>query len=698
NDGENYSVKVDSYTGGSEFENLVTTDTATVTINDTENEVKVNVTAENSIDGKNITLNVSLTNKDGLDTNVTESPLKVIITDNLGNTHTIEIPVGSKVSEPITVPNPAPSGENITYSVNLNKTIGGNFEKLEGSSINIDTEDITPIIIIDPNTPNDNINGGSGDDVLVGDKGGASSNFTSGKNYNIALVIDTSGSMKEDSGSYKTVIEQKNIGTRWNPNWVDVEVQKPMSRMELTIDALKNLANNLKEHDGEINVAIIDFSSTSKAPVSFNLSDTNALNNLINALNNLNADGGTNYEDAFNKTLNWFTSPSIKNSGYENVTYFLTDGDPTFYGSKNQNGYNYPQGGGSTTDYQSLNKGIEAYKKVAELSEVNAIGIGKDINENYLKFFDNTTDNGELSNDSVTIGTVKNYNNNNEIKGGKVSGKYGEVDIVNTKEDLTASLIGGSSQDVVEKLNGDTITGGAGDDIIFGDAINTDHLTWIGRDTEGHKDYMIKGQGINALHKFLSLTIDGYSSMSEADKNMAKYDYIKEYHKKLNVDGDTRGGDDTLSGGAGRDIIYGQGGDDTIITDINTNNGEADGDILIDGGTGFDTIKLEENNNIDFSKLGDRIKNIEAIDLTEGNHELTNISLNDVLNMTKDKKLIIFGDKDDTVKFKDGDGWIIKSNIINDVESGKNFVEWTNTNDATVSVKVEQPISDGVTN
>ncbi|MCT7517488.1 vWA domain-containing protein, partial [Aliarcobacter cryaerophilus] len=679
-------------TNNSNYEDLKAVNSATkYDVADSIDITKINVTAENSIDGKNITLNVSLTNKDGLDTKVTNTPLEVVLNDGTK----ITIPVGETEGS-ITVPNPAPSGENITYSVNLNKTIGGNFEKLEGSSINIDTEDITPIIIIDPNTPNDNINGGSGDDILIGDTGGASKNIVPGKNYNIALVIDTSGSMKEDSGSYKTVIEQKNIGTNWwNPNWVDVEVQKPISRMELTIDALKNLANSLKDHDGEINVAIIDFSSTSKAPVSFNLSDTNALNNLINALNNLNADGGTNYEDAFNKTLNWFNSSSIKNSGYENVTYFLTDGDPTLYGSKNQNGYDYPQGGGNATDYQSLNKGIAAYKKVAALSEVNAIGIGKDINENYLKFFDNT---GELSNGSVTIGTVKNFNNNNTITGGTVSGKYGEVDIVNTKEDLTAALIGGSSQDVVEKLNGDTITGGAGDDIIFGDAINTDHLTWIGRDTEGHKDYMIKGQGINALDKFLSLTKDGYSSMSEADKNMAKYDYIKEHHKELNVDGDTRGGDDTLSGGAGRDIIYGQGGNDTIITDINTNNGEADGDILIDGGTGFDTIKLEENNNIDFSKLGDRIKNIEAIDLTEGNHELTNISLNDVLNMTKDKKLIIFGDKDDTVKFKDGDGWIIKSNIINDVESGKKFVEWTNTNDATVSVKVEQPISDGVTN
>lgn len=53
----------------------------------------------------------------------------------------------------------------------------------------------------------------------------------------------------------------------------------------------------------------------------------------------------------------------------------------------------------------------------------------------------------------------------------------------------------GSSIDKIEVLSEDTIIGGAGDDIIFGDSINTDNLLWNGRFTEGHKDYMIKGQG-----------------------------------------------------------------------------------------------------------------------------------------------------------------------------------------------------------
>ncbi|PRM86941.1 hypothetical protein CJ669_10080 [Aliarcobacter cryaerophilus] len=679
-------MSITNTTGGN-YENLDKSATTTVVVKDDSDVTKITLTGSEVIEGQDITITATVDNAPETDLKITLSNEKEITI--LAGEETGSVTYDSRDDENYVQ---GTSTENIS----ITNTTGGNYENLDKSATTTVVVKDAPTIIVDPNTPN-NINGGSGDDILIGDTGGASKNIVAGKNYNIALVIDTSGSMKEESGSYKTVIEQKDIGTKWKPNWVDFEVQKPMSRMELTIDALKNLANSLKDHDGEINVAIIDFSSTSKAPVSFNLSDTNALNNLINALNNLNADGGTNYEDAFLKTTSWFDTQSVtygKAQGYENVTYFLTDGDPTFYGSTNQNRYDYPQGGGSTTDYQSLNKGIEAYKQVAALSEVNAIGIGKDINENYLKFFDNT---GELSNGSVTIGAVKNFNNNNTITGGRVSGKYGEVDIVNTKEDLTAALIGGSSQDVVEKLNGDTITGGAGDDIIFGDAINTDHLTWIGRDTEGHKDYMIKGQGINALDKFLSLTKDGYSSMSEADKNMAKYDYIKEHHKELNVDGDTRGGDDTLSGGTGRDIIYGQGGNDTIVTDINTNNGEADGDILIDGGTGFDTIKLEGNNDIDFSKLGDIIKNIEAIDLKEGDHKLTNITLDDVLKMSgDDNKIKITGDQFDSVSFKDTIDKKWSKTAGEGVDKG--FDIYVNSGDSTVQVKVEQPISDGITN
>ncbi|MFY4858900.1 immunoglobulin-like domain-containing protein, partial [Aliarcobacter butzleri] len=69
NDGESYSVKVDSYTGGSEFEKLVTTDTATVTVNDTTNTVYVDVTASstNLMEGAGVTYTVTLRNQDGLE-------------------------------------------------------------------------------------------------------------------------------------------------------------------------------------------------------------------------------------------------------------------------------------------------------------------------------------------------------------------------------------------------------------------------------------------------------------------------------------------------------------------------------------------------------------------------------------------------------------------------------------------------------
>ncbi|MFY4806910.1 immunoglobulin-like domain-containing protein, partial [Aliarcobacter butzleri] len=68
-DGESYSLKVDSYTGGSEFENLDTTDTATVTISDTPDTVYVDVTANNTDlkEGDYVTYTVTLRNQDGLE-------------------------------------------------------------------------------------------------------------------------------------------------------------------------------------------------------------------------------------------------------------------------------------------------------------------------------------------------------------------------------------------------------------------------------------------------------------------------------------------------------------------------------------------------------------------------------------------------------------------------------------------------------
>ncbi|MFY4783690.1 hypothetical protein ACOTWN_10850, partial [Aliarcobacter butzleri] len=85
------------------------------------------------------------------------------------------------------------------------------------------------------------------------------------------------------------------------------------------------------------------------------------------------------------------------------------------------------------------------------------IGIGNGINENYLRFFDNTDIIGQ---GNVSFGYW--------LWKQTVSGNIGKPDIVNTAEDLKAALQGGSVSEDILDVGSDTINGGDGDDIIFG--------------------------------------------------------------------------------------------------------------------------------------------------------------------------------------------------------------------------------------
>ncbi|MFY4742310.1 vWA domain-containing protein, partial [Aliarcobacter butzleri] len=628
-----------------------------------------------------VDINAALTDTDGSETlsviiknvpaSATLESSKYEVLKNSDGSYTVKVPQGeTSISDKLTMKVPQEDAKNINLQIEAKATEtrdnedGQNFKTATDS-----TTDKTPTLVVGSNKDSV-INGGAGKDILIGDIGGTELNVQPGKNYNIALVVDTSESMKEASGSK----------TAWGTT---------ISRIDLLKDALKNLADSLKGHDGKINVSIIDFDTKAKEPITFNDLTSKNISDLITKIDALKAEGGTNYEDAFLKTTSWFDTQSVtygKAQGYENLTYFLTDGDPTF---SNRN----TTSTGTTTEYSDMKDAVDAFKTLSGQSTVHAIGIGNGINENYLRFFDNT--------DIIGQGNVS-FRYYWFLKQ-TVSGNIGKPDIVNTAEDLKAALEGGSVSEDILDVGSDTINGGDGDDIIFGDSINTDNLLWNGRFVEGHENYMSKGQGINALDKYLSLTKSGYEDMTTLEKNMAKFDYIKEHHSDLNVEGDTRGGDDIISGGAGRDIIYGQGGDDTIITDLNTNNGKEDGDIIIDGGTGYDTLILEGDNNIDFSLLKDAsITNIEAIDLTQGNHKLQNLTLDDVLKISgEDNTIKISRDKFDSVTFKDTIGDNGKENAWYKKEGTgayKGYDIYMNSGDPTVQVKVEQPISDGITN
>jgi Ca2+-binding RTX toxin-like protein len=113
-------------------------------------------------------------------------------------------------------------------------------------------------------------------------------------------------------------------------------------------------------------------------------------------------------------------------------------------------------------------------------------------------------------------------------------------------------------------VSNDTLLGEAGDDIIFGDVINTDHLTGV------------VGLGYPGLVSHLAEALGHEPSQQEI------LDYIAANHGTLNKPGDTRGGDDLLDGGDGDDVLYGQGGMDEL-------RGGA-GDDTLDGGEGNDIL------------------------------------------------------------------------------------------------------------
>ncbi|WP_323594988.1 vWA domain-containing protein, partial [Aliarcobacter butzleri] len=109
-------------------------------------------------------------------------------------------------------------------------------------------------------------------------------------------------------------------------------------------------------------------------------------------------------------------------------------------------------------------------------------------------------------------------------------------------------------------------------------------------------------------------------------------------------------------------------------------------------------INFKEDGDINFSNL----KNITEINLDNGKENKLSLTLDDVLKMSGDDNTIkISRDKFDSVTFKDTIGDNGKENAWSKTErtgADKGYDIYMNSGDPTVQVKVEQPISDGITN
>ncbi|MBE3680979.1 tandem-95 repeat protein [Vibrio parahaemolyticus] len=398
-----------------------------------------------------------------------------------------------------------------------------------------------------------NIVGSDDNDVIVGDVQGLQ--IVEGQDYNIAFMLDTSGSMGYDVGR--------------------------------AVTELKTVLNTLIEsasgpHSGKVNVLLTTFSTESKQVLELDLSSDNAKSQVESILDAIvkRGEGNTNYEAGFQSALNWFDSAD---SGATNLSYFISDGRPNQATVNDANNINqmdsivlgvennklvtladvlpadYKTGdvvtydnktvidsnslvyslstgellGKMTSnhsyyDYETyvLHQANNAYQALEELSEVRSIGLGHDLDEDSLKHFDS---------DSV-VRTNIDVNQLAEVILGK------EVSLMQGKDEI-------SSLD--------------GNDIIFGDAIRFD----------------INGeQGVSALQNYVASQLGKDVALVTKEEvhhyiteNQAEFEQSRYYDQA-----------DTIYGGAGNDILFGQGGNDKLF-------GGADNDILI-GGLGSDIL------------------------------------------------------------------------------------------------------------
>ncbi|CAM4118955.1 Putative secreted protein (Type I secretion substrate) [Pseudomonas reidholzensis] len=424
-------------------------------------------------------------------------------------------------------------------------------------------------------------------DLIIADTSGL--HVVAGKDYNLAFIIDTSGSMGAAG--------------------VDA-AKKSMESVFTTLAASIKGATT-----GTVNVLLVDFASQVKSTVSVQLNDA-GLQTLINALKTLSAEGGTNYEDAFKTTANWFQN--LKNAGStgSNQTFFVTDGQPTFYQTGEQTNPNLAnssvkldtflttinyKAGDTVTNYQldtSNRVSIDSTGKLtAETRSFDLFSLG-------YKWTAVTTGtvraegNGgyELSTRAGTGSSTSDATLSNSTSSFAILAALSAVEAIGLNNDVKAEDLRGFDSDKTPQVNvdpskladailghselasgADKIDGSDGHDIIFGDLVQYDS---------------IPGTGVEAIQAFVAIKL-GLDAGDVDAKTLHKY--VSEHYTEFDISR-TADGADTLMGGAGNDIIFGQGGNDYI-------DGGTGNDILL-GGTGNDILVGGDGNDVLFGGAG----------------------------------------------------------------------------------------------
>ncbi|WP_281910788.1 retention module-containing protein [Pseudomonas lactis] len=523
----------------------------------------------------------ALTDTDGSETlsvKISGIPAGSVLTDASGHTFTAgktvgEVNVTGWDLNTLTIKPPTYySGQfNLTVTSTSTESIGGSATTTAQLPVTVHPATYNSVT---GTSGSDTINGSDGNDIVVADIAGL--NVVQGKNYNIAFMIDTSGSMGADS------------------------IAAAKTSLTTTFNSLKNSIG--ASTSGTVNIFLADFSDQVNRTVTVNLKDPGALDSLQKVLDSMVSTGGTNYEDVFKAASNFFKSAQATgNTGAINTTYFITDGQPTFYQASEQtNPYlygnvrlddvvtmnNYTIGTATRINIDSNNYlDINSAGKVTlwsygwgynkgiihaqgdgtyEISVQGGLGYDTDysttLNSNSAFALLKGLSTGGVEaiglNSGVSLNQLAPYDSD-----GKPQANIDPKDLANAILGHTEATLPGA----------DTVSGGDGNDILFGDLVSFSG---------------INGEGYNALQAFVAQKT-GVAVSAVTASNV--HQYVTEHYVDFDVSG-AKDANDTLLGGAGDDILFGQGGNDTL-------DGGKGNDILL-GGTGNDTLIGGQGNDI----------------------------------------------------------------------------------------------------
>ncbi|MFP1933683.1 beta strand repeat-containing protein, partial [Lonsdalea quercina] len=417
-------------------------------------------------------------------------------------------------------------------------------------------------------TGDDTLTGTNSNDLIVGDVSGLQ--IMEGQNYNIAFLVDSSGSMSNDS-------------------------------INKTVASLTTVFNNLIKstsdvHSGSVNVFLADFDTKVGQTISVNLSDSNALSKLVAALQTMTSGGGTNYEDVFKTAANWFQSDTVESNPGTNLTYFITDGEPTYYQAGETDTVKVSSRTTLDIDSFDYQPGQTYYMNISGVSREVISSTGD------VYYYSNSGRGGvtrtvigqvhaegdgtyEISHLAGTGYNANSATMSNSSEGYALLHSVSNVEAIGVGDSLNASSLKNYDSDGVvldhidpaqlseailgsnQSLTGghDTLLGGNGDDILFGDSISFDG---------------IDGNGLPALQQYVGNQLHLGSDTTASVQQV--HEYIAGHSAEFDI-ASSQGGNDTISGGSGNDILYGQGGNDNLDGGL--------GDDILYGGSGDDVLR-----------------------------------------------------------------------------------------------------------